>query len=101
MKLQKIKSDIYPFIDKIVDALYTEEINKIIDSENVNLDKRTFIMFICMYFSTRLFADDKSITKESIKRFMTELIKNPTKRQQCIKLFNSFEFVLDEKRMLE
>lgn len=92
MDLQK-KVNIYPFIDTLVDALFTKEINDIIDSENVSVDKKSFIMFICMYFSTRLYS--KKCSKEAIKQFMTELIRNPEKRQKCILLFNSFEKVID------
>lgn len=91
MELQK-NNKIYPFIDSLVDALFTDEINNIIDSENVKFDKKTFIMFICMYFSTRLYA--KKCSKETIKEFMTDIIRNPVKRQQCILLFNNFEKIL-------
>ena len=49
----KNKIKIYPFIDELVDALYTDELNKMIDSENVQVDKKTFIMFIIMYFVTK------------------------------------------------
>ena len=37
---------VYPFIDELVDSLYTDELNRIIDSENVQFDKRTFLIFI-------------------------------------------------------
>lgn len=96
MDVQK-NSKIYPFIDTLVDALFTPEINAIIDSDNVTFDKKTFIMFICMYFSTRLYA--KKYSKNYIKEFMTDLIKNPDKRQKCIILFNSFEQVIDMKQI--
>lgn len=92
MDLQK-KVNIYPFIDTLVDALFTKEINDIIDSENVSVDKKSFIMFICIYFSTRLYSNKCS--KEAIKQFMTDLIRNPEKRQKCILLFNSFEQVVN------
>ena len=80
---------IYPFVDELVDALYTDELNKIIDSENVQVDKRTFIMFIVMYFTTRIHSD--ILDKESIKYFLTDLIRTPEKRQQCIEIFLMFE----------
>lgn len=92
MELQK-KDNIYPFIDTLVDALFTKEINDIIDNENVTVDKKSFIMFICMYFSTRLYS--KKCSKEAIKQFMTDLIRNPEKRYKCLLLFNSFEKVID------
>lgn len=93
MDLQKkSQSNIYPFIDTLVDALFTPEINAIIDSDNVQFDKKSFIMFICIYFSTRLYA--KKCSKQTIKEFMTDIIRNPEKRQKCILLFNSFEQIL-------
>jgi hypothetical protein len=82
---------VYPFIDELVDSLYTDELNKLIDSENVQFDKRTFLMFIIIYFSTRLYASNESISKENIKLFMTDLIRNPMKRGKCIELFMMFE----------
>ena len=82
---------VYPFIDELVDSLYTDELNKLIDSENVQFDKRTFLMFIIIYFSTRLYASNETISKENIKNFMTDLIRNPMKRCKCIELFMMFE----------
>ena len=82
---------VYPFIDELVDSLYTDELNRIIDSENVQFDKRTFLMFIIIYFSTRLYASNESISKENIKTFMSDLIRNPVKRRKCIELFTMFE----------
>ena len=84
-----IYNKIYPFINELVDALYTDELNKIIDSENVQVDKKTFIMFIVMYFVTRI--NSEVLDKESIKYFLTDLIKTPEKRQQCIEIFLMFE----------
>lgn len=85
----KNKNKIYPFIDELVDALYTDELNKMIDSENVQVDKKTFIMFIIMYFVTRINSD--VVDKESIKYFLTDLIRTPEKRHQCIEIFLMFE----------
>lgn len=96
MRLQKSSSagslKVYPFIDDLVDSLYTDELNRLIDSENVQFDKRTFLMFIIIYFSTRLWsASNESISKESIKAFMTEMIRDPMKRSKCIQIFMMFE----------
>ena len=78
----------YPFIDELVDSLYTEQINDIINSENVQIDKRTFLMFITMYFVTRLNTD---FNRESIKYFLNDIINSPDKRRKCIELFIVFE----------
>lgn len=84
-----VTNKIYPFIDELVDALYTDSINKIIESENVQIDKKTFLMFIVMYFVTRINSDVWD--KESIKFFLTDLIKTPEKRLKCIEMFLMFE----------
>jgi hypothetical protein len=34
---------------------------------------------------------NESISKENIKTFMTDLIRNPVKRRKCIELFTMFE----------
>jgi len=87
IEIQHIKKK-YPFIDELVDSLFTEKINDIIDSENVQIDKRTFIMFITMYFITKLNTD---FDKESIKYFLSDIINSPDKRRKCIELFLIFE----------
>lgn len=50
---EKIKGYVCPFIGELVDSLYTEELNKLIDKTcESEIDKRTFMMFIMMYFLT-------------------------------------------------
>lgn len=90
------KYKIYPFIDDLVNALYTDELNSIIESDNVQFDKRTFLMFIIMYFGTRLYATNENISKSDIKIFLTNMIRNPDKRIKCIELFMMFEKNLNE-----
>ena len=78
------------FIEELVDSLYTNEINKIIESDNVQVDKKMFLMFIVTFFITRLFCekDSKPLNSDEIKNFMTELLlTNKTKRLQCMELF--------------
>jgi hypothetical protein len=96
MQVAKLKEKvkIFPFIDELVDALYTDEINAIINSDNVIQDKRTFMMFITMYFLTRLNVE-KNVCKVQIKNFLTDLIRNPEKRIKCIQLFQVFEKSID------
>jgi hypothetical protein len=74
-----------------VDSLYTDEINLLIDSDNVHVDKKTFLMFVIMYFATRLYASDNTVSKEHIKVFLTDMIRNPEKRIKCIEIFLLFE----------
>ena len=94
----KIRSDIYPFINNLVDSLFTDDINKLIQSENVRMDRATYMMFITMYFATRLYSIDTEVTKDDIKSFMSELIRNPDKRRKCIELFHPINGnLLDEK----
>lgn len=94
MIVEKTKSKIYPFIDSLVDSLFTKEINDILESENVKEDKNTFLMFITIYFTTRLYADNNTATKTNIKNFMTELIRNSEKRKKCIELFYQMNNVI-------
>lgn len=88
--IKRDNNKFYPFIDELVDSLYTKEINSIIDKEIVQEDKKTFLMFIVMYFVTRLNMFEK-INKDSLKYFLSDIIRNPDKRQQCIKIFLKFE----------
>ena len=75
-KLIYNKPEIYPFIDELVDILYKDDLNKLIDSENVQFDKRTFFMFIIMYFTTRLYASNEYLSKENMKIFIMFILFN-------------------------
>lgn len=90
-KKNNVQTRIYPFIDELVDSLYTDEINNIIESENVKVDKKTFFMFIIMYFVTRLSINNVYNSKENIKLIMTDIIRDPIKRSKCIEIFLSFQ----------
>lgn len=80
-----------PLIEELVDLLYTEELNNLIDTICVsNLDKRSFMMFVMMYFYSRLSAVN-NVTKESLKSFLTELIMDNDKRKKCIDIYRNFE----------
>lgn len=91
------QTEIYPFVDELVETLCTDKtknfIRKNIENEN---DKHTFLMFIFLYFSIELKilnAPTIDITiekhKEGIKYIMSDIIKNPEKRKMCIEMFNS------------
>lgn len=88
--------DIYPMIDELVDTLYTNDINNLIDTKCSTVDdRRVFLMFLIMYFYTYL-SIPKNITnqynvKNELKIFLTEMIKNPDKRSKCIELYRNFE----------
>jgi hypothetical protein len=100
MNSNSIKPKIYPFIDELVNILYTDDLNNLIDSEHVQIDKRNFFMFIIMYFTTRLYASNESLSKENMKLFMTDLIRDPIKRNKCIQLFLMFENSLGNMKLL-
>lgn len=89
------KGYICPFLNDLVDALYTEELNALIEKTcECDVDKRTFMMFIMMYFFTFLNMRVDSTNenkKEMLKVFMSELIINTEKRKQCVDLYMLFE----------
>jgi hypothetical protein len=74
-------------IDELVDILHNDTLNHLIDSKcTTELDKKTFMIFVITYFYTYLNIG-KDVSKEDIKIFLTELIRNPEKRRQCIELY--------------
>jgi len=81
------KQIIYPMIDDLVETLHNDTLNNLIDSKCITeLDKKTFMIFVITYFYTYLNVD-KDVSKEDIKIFLSELIRNPEKRRQCIELY--------------
>lgn len=86
------KEDIFPFVNEMVETLYNEQCNSLIDKSIENeQDKSTFMMFIIMYFGIHLKLEtkDDDTKKTQIKMLLTELIRDPEKRRYCIELFQS------------
>lgn len=85
--------EIYPFIDELVETLCTQKTKTLIKKHiETDSDKQTFLMFIFLYFSIELkfigmegMSDEEH--KKGLKYIMSEIIKNPEKRKQCIELF--------------
>lgn len=96
MEISNKSKKVYPFVDKLVDSLFTEELNKLIESENVKEDKNTFMMFITMYFTIKTHSENFS--KNDLKNFMTELIRDPEKRLKCIELFSQMNYLISPKK---
>lgn len=86
----------YPFIEDLVDTLYTTELNNLMDNKcSTEEDKRVFIMFILMYFYTYLSipleVKKNEEIKSELKLFLSDIIRNPEKRQIIIQLYKNFE----------
>jgi hypothetical protein len=100
MKLTKsniITTNIYPFVDELVETLCTPETKNFIHKHIENdTDKQTFLMFIFLYFTVELKLMDMSSVsdmtnenyKEGLKYIISDIIKNPDKRKVCIEMFN-------------
>lgn len=84
-----------PFMNELVDSLYTEELNALIEKAcQTGVDRRTFMMFIMMYFFTYINVNtsgEGGDRKEMLKVFMSDLIMNSEKRRRCVELYLSFE----------
>jgi hypothetical protein len=77
------------FINNLVDALFTEEINTLIqDNTKTELDKKSFLIFIMTYFYTTI---NSNASKNEIKLFICDLFTNKDKRKILIELFVNFE----------
>ena len=83
---------ICPGISDLVDVLYTSELNEFIQKKCSNIDdKRTFLMFIIMYFCSYLSLDDNMNNKQNMKILLSNLLLNPENRKKCIDLYLKFE----------
>ena len=97
MNVSKI-DNILPFIDELVNLLYTSDINNVIKKKCItNDDKRVFLMFVLMYFYSYLNlqnvqnVQNNIDVKDILKIFLSDLIKNPDKRLKCIEMYSIFE----------
>lgn len=81
---------IYPFVDELVDALFTKECNQLI-KERIEgaYDKQVFLMFVMLYFAVHIHleGDATEDKKIAIKYIVTECVKDPVKRQKCLEMF--------------
>ena len=85
-------SDIYPFINDLVDTFYTEKLNLLVQqSIEQEQDKSVFMMFVMMYFGIhlKLKSENDQDKKDQIKLLLNDLIKNPEKRKYCIEMFET------------
>jgi hypothetical protein len=102
---------IFPFVDDVVDGLYTkceELIEKYIET---NSEKSIFMMFMTMYLAVHLklkdnLDGDESQRKLAMKQILSEFIGNPEKRYVCIEMFEKrfrtlFFETINEKKMIE
>ncbi len=100
------KPQTFPFIEELVDKLYNESLNELIE-KNVStpIDKKVFLMFVMMYFVVHLQLDDEPKKKETIKEMLGDLMSNRDKRKLFISFFNEkfsdFEFAQDVIKRIE
>ena len=92
--------EILPFIDQLVNLLYTSDINKVIEKKcKTQIDKRVFLMYIIMYFYSYLIIPNEVkkdlYIKESLKKYLSELINNSEKRLKCIEMYQTFENIIN------
>lgn len=83
---------IYPFINEIVDAFYTEHCNTLIDkSIQTESDKSVFLMFVMMYFCIHMKLEnvDDTTKRQQIKLILSDVIRDADKRRICINMFES------------
>lgn len=93
-----VRNDICPGINKLVDVLYTEEMNTYVnDICKTDLDKKTFFMFIIMYFSAYFSVSGK----DNIKLVLSDIMRNPDKRFLCVQLFTKFQNSLQQPNLLQ
>ena len=105
MELQVVEIDkkiVFPIINELVDTLFTNELDELVDTYCVtNDDKRVFLMFIMTYFYTYLGispeTEKDSHLKQKLKEFLSETIRNPDKRKECLMLYTNFEKIIQKQ----
>lgn len=85
-KADKIEGkNIYPIIEKMVDAYYTQTSKMLDMTIEAESDKSIFMMYIILYFGihTKLYNTDAN-SKKVIKEALNDMIRDPEKRKVCI-----------------
>lgn len=103
-------SQVYPFIDNLVDSLYNSNLNNLIDKNTQeNTDKSVFMMFVNIYFMAYLHSQtqDNSNTqsqqeqKQNLKQMLSEVIRCPEKRQVCVSLIKQINPLFNMDTLIE
>jgi hypothetical protein len=87
--MKDIKARTYPFVNRLVDALYTDDINSTIENSiEGHYDKNILMMFVVLYFGLYLSIDHPdSSNKEYIKEALSDIIRDHDKRTACLQFF--------------
>lgn len=97
-QLNDVVNDIHilPGINDLVNVIYNDHLNSLLDKKNESLDdRRVLLMFLIMYFYSYL-SIPKDIknhidVKQTLKAFLSELIKDHKKRKVCLEMYQAFE----------
>ena len=88
---------VYPFIDELVDSLFSDNLNALIEKNTeINSDKSVFMMFVNIYFMAYLHTTQtqnrvsNEEKKHTLKKMLSEVMKCPEKRQICVSLIKQF-----------
>jgi hypothetical protein len=87
---------ILPGINDLVDVLYTENLNEFLDKKNETQDdRRVIMMFIMMYFYSYISVPREVKNyidvKQTLKAFLSDLIRDKDKRLICVNVYKNFE----------
>ena len=97
------KKRTYPFVEKLVDALYNDDVNSVIEkSVEGHYDKSIFLMFVVLYFGIFLSIEKFEYKKDLLKESISDIIRDHDKRTACLQFFcNLGIFEKNEKLCLE
>jgi hypothetical protein len=94
----QVTNNVCPGIDKLVNVLYTDEINEYIEEIcKDELDKKTFIMFVIMYFYAYFNVEGKN----NIKLVLSNIMRDPDKRSKCVQCFVLFQKSLNNPNLAQ
>lgn len=111
MEINKNKNYInktYPFVNEIVESLFDECESLIQTHINDESEKSIFMMFVMMYLTVHVKLKDsfvimsKEEKKDTIKHILTDFIRDPSKRQACLYMFeNKFRTLFSSESQLK
>lgn len=99
-------AQILPGINDLVNVLYTEHLNEFLDKKNeTSDDRRVLLMFLIMYFYSYISipreVKNYIDVKQTLKVFLSELIRDKDKRLICLNVYKNFEDSLKLMNFIE
>jgi hypothetical protein len=93
VELSQLRPKVFPFVDKMVEALYNDCEQLVSDHIETDEEKSIFMMFIIMYLlkmrDSLYNCTSESERKNALKNILSHILQNPEQRTVCLQMLET------------